>query len=166
MALKEESSGHDDIPMTATHQVESPGEPAEFQVLKAGICSLPHEAGSWKRLQEWVRGWKDNPARPCPPVARAKTRQDDLDEWYGRDDAKAGKPPVGPQLEDEGLTEGRQAAEQFAAAVVQRADQGGEGPTDFEVLSCPRLWAFRKNFWRTNVIPEGETYVLSDTLGR
>ena len=35
---------------------------------KAGICSLPHEEGSWRRLQEWIRSWRTNPARPARRV--------------------------------------------------------------------------------------------------
>ena len=108
---------------------------------------------------------EDQPRPPCPPGVKAKTKQDEYDEWYGQESAKAGKPPAGLQWEEDGLDKDRRVAEQFAATIVQRMDEGGKRPSDSEVLACLRLWAFRKNSWRTNVIPAGETYVLSDTLG-
>ncbi|CAK0849162.1 unnamed protein product [Prorocentrum cordatum] len=61
---------------------------------------------------------------------------------------------------------GRRKAQERAREILKAADQqGGRPVTDDELLSCLRLWAFKENTNRTNVTPEGETFVYSDTIG-
>eukprot|EP00421_Protoceratium_reticulatum_P043604 CAMPEP_0168444948 /NCGR_PEP_ID=MMETSP0228-20121227/45311_1 /TAXON_ID=133427 /ORGANISM="Protoceratium reticulatum, Strain CCCM 535 (=CCMP 1889)" /LENGTH=408 /DNA_ID=CAMNT_0008459405 /DNA_START=62 /DNA_END=1285 /DNA_ORIENTATION=- len=59
----------------------------------------------------------------------------------------------------------RLAADCEACNALSRADKAGTRITDKDVHSAMELWAFRKNESRQNVLPEGKTWVNSDTLG-
>lgn len=52
-------------------------------------------------------------------------------------------------------------AEEFLAA----ADLEGRAVTDEEVLQVLKRWAYIRNIWRQNVMPAGQEWVFSDTLG-
>lgn len=58
----------------------------------------------------------------------------------------------------------RLVADGLAAQMLRNAGHDG-AIRDSEVLSCLRAWGFHRNEARQNVIPEGKSFVLSDTLG-
>lgn len=61
---------------------------------------------------------------------------------------------------------GRRKAQEQARKILDAVKaEGGRKVTDDEVLSCLRLWGFKENTNRTNVTPEGENFVYSDTVG-
>lgn len=61
---------------------------------------------------------------------------------------------------------GRREAQQEAARILKDAKADGNRPiTDDDVLRCLRLWGFKENQNRGNVMPEGATFVHSDTIG-
>jgi hypothetical protein len=64
----------------------------------------------------------------------------------------------------DGIHDRRQAAEQFAIEVLSKL-RARDAPSDSAVLSALRLWGFDKNKNRDNVLPEGHTWVHSDTFG-
>ena len=63
------------------------------------------------------------------------------------------------------IQHGRLMAEKTAARILARANADGENITDDDLLSVFRQWAFKRNDVRVNVIPEGQRWVFSDTLG-
>ena len=72
-----------------------------------------------------------------------------------------------PQLlsgETAEIQHGRLMADAAARKILARAEAGGK-ITDQDVLRVFREWGFKKNDVRVNVIPEGEQWVFSDTLG-
>ena len=72
-----------------------------------------------------------------------------------------------PQLlsgENAEIQHGRLMADATAKKILARAEAGGK-ITDQDVLRVFREWGFKKNDVRVNVIPEGEQWVFSDTLG-
>jgi len=58
---------------------------------------------------------------------------------------------------------GRREAQQRAKEILAAA--GSRKITDYEVLECLRLWGFKENTNRGNVMPEGTKFVHSDTVG-
>lgn len=63
------------------------------------------------------------------------------------------------------IQHGRLQAEATAAEILARADAEGGKITDGDVARVFNLWSFKKNDVRVNVIPEGQQWVFSDTLG-
>lgn len=64
------------------------------------------------------------------------------------------------------VTIGRREAQRKAIEIMKAAKaEGNRAITDDEVLSCLRLWGFKENTNRGNVMPEGQTFVHSDTVG-
>lgn len=59
----------------------------------------------------------------------------------------------------------RSVAERKAKAALDSAAAEGQKVADEEVLTVLRHWGFRQNTTRENVMPEGVTFVHSDTLG-
>ena len=59
------------------------------------------------------------------------------------------------------IQQSRLQAEATAADLMSR----GRRITDADVLRVFRLWSFKRNDIRTNVIPEGQDWVYSDTFG-
>jgi len=74
-------------------------------------------------------------------------------------------PAVQRQSDDiEEVQRRRLVANVLAAEMLRKA--GDEGAIrDSDVLSCLRAWGFSRNSARKNVLPEGSSWVLSDTLG-
>ena len=62
------------------------------------------------------------------------------------------------------IQHGRLMADAAARKILSRAENGGK-INDQHILRVFRQWAFKKNDVRVNVIPEGEQWVFSDTLG-
>jgi hypothetical protein len=60
---------------------------------------------------------------------------------------------------------GRREAQEKAKEFLKAADEGGRKIKDYEVLECLRLWGFKENTNRTNVMPDGAKFVHSDTIG-
>merc|ERR1740123_71776 len=61
---------------------------------------------------------------------------------------------------------GRRKAQRGAAQILEAAEaEGGRPITDEEVLRCLQMWGFKENENRGNVMPEGATFVHSDTVG-
>jgi len=58
---------------------------------------------------------------------------------------------------------GRREAQQKAKEILAAA--GSRKITDYDVLECLRLWGFKENTNRGNVMPEGAKFVHSDTVG-
>jgi len=58
---------------------------------------------------------------------------------------------------------GRREAQQRAKEILAAA--GSRKITDYEVLECLRLWGFKENTNRGNVMPDGAKFVHSDTVG-
>ena len=63
------------------------------------------------------------------------------------------------------IQHGRLQAEAAAADILARARADGGKVSDGDVLRVFRLWSFKKNDIRVNVIPEGQHWVYSDTIG-
>ena len=63
------------------------------------------------------------------------------------------------------IQRGRLLADAAAALILLRADADRGKVSDDDILYVARQWVFRKNEVRQNVIPEGQTWVFSDTLG-
>ena len=63
------------------------------------------------------------------------------------------------------MQRGRLQADAAAADILARAEAECGKITDADVLHVFRLWSFRRNDIRLNVIPEGQQWVYSDTLG-
>ena len=61
--------------------------------------------------------------------------------------------------------EGREMANERARLIMVKRDRECRPISDDDILAILRLWGFRKNRSRQNVIPDGSQYVLSDTLG-
>jgi len=59
----------------------------------------------------------------------------------------------------------RIVANQQAKEMLEALNAEGRKMTNFEVLQLLRLWDFRENVTRLNVMREGQTFVYSDTLG-
>jgi len=59
----------------------------------------------------------------------------------------------------------RLVAQREARRRLEEADREGRRISDEDVLSSLKEWAFIKNSARSNVIPEGQEWVWSDTLG-
>lgn len=64
----------------------------------------------------------------------------------------------------DGLKPGRRSADEFAKKALKSLKRK-ESPSDDVVLKALRLWGFGKSVSRQNVMPEGHTWVHSDTLG-
>lgn len=64
----------------------------------------------------------------------------------------------------DGMDPGRRAADEFAMQELANLKKG-ERPSDAAVLKALRLWGFAKSDSRPNVMPEGHSWVHSDTLG-
>jgi len=61
---------------------------------------------------------------------------------------------------------GRRKAQQEAEQILEAAKAAGDRPiSDEQVLRCLQLWGFKENENRGNVMPEGATFVHSDTIG-
>jgi len=60
---------------------------------------------------------------------------------------------------------GRLKAQEMAKLVLQDVEKTGRKVTDRDVLACLRLWGFKQNGNRHNVMKEGQEFVFSDTLG-
>lgn len=63
------------------------------------------------------------------------------------------------------MSEKRKSANDMAKEMVETAEKQGRKITEAEVLKVLRQWRFAKNDTRQNVLPEGQEYVFSDTLG-
>merc|ERR1719401_1705108 len=59
----------------------------------------------------------------------------------------------------------RLASAQMAKMILEDAQKKKRSITDSDVLAVLRLWGFRENTSRLNVMQEGQTFVYSDTLG-
>lgn len=59
----------------------------------------------------------------------------------------------------------RSMAAAQAKDIMAAADETGRNITEYEILQVLRLWDFRENQTRKNVMKEGETFVYSDTVG-
>lgn len=59
----------------------------------------------------------------------------------------------------------RSVANEQAKDILDVAASLGREVTSYEVLEVLRLWGFRDNYTRQNVMNEGETFIYSDTLG-
>lgn len=60
---------------------------------------------------------------------------------------------------------GRLAANELAKMVLEDVRVSNRKITDRDVIAVLRQWGFRQNTNRSNVTPEGQGYVLSDTIG-
>lgn len=60
---------------------------------------------------------------------------------------------------------GRRKAQDIARGILKAVEAEGRMVTDNEVLSCLRAWGFKENTNRTNVTPDGHSFVYSDTVG-
>ena len=60
------------------------------------------------------------------------------------------------------MTASRRKAEERAKTLLE---ERGERMRDEDALELLRLWRFKKNKTRTNVMSEKQTWVYSDTLG-
>jgi len=61
---------------------------------------------------------------------------------------------------------GRRKAQERAKQVLKLVKKEGDRPvSDAELLSCLKLWGFKENTNRSNVTPDGEAFVYSDTIG-
>jgi len=59
----------------------------------------------------------------------------------------------------------RLLADREAAALLEQVDAEGREISTVELLRVLRRWAYFKNPYRVNVMPEGQTWVNSDTVG-
>merc|ERR1719375_204968 len=59
----------------------------------------------------------------------------------------------------------RSMAAAQAKDIMEVADREGRKVTDYEILQVLRLWDFRENETRLNVMREGQKFVYSDTVG-
>lgn len=60
---------------------------------------------------------------------------------------------------------GRREAQTKARQILDRVKKEGRPVMDSEVLACLQLWGFKENTNRGNVMPDGEKFVHSDTIG-
>lgn len=61
---------------------------------------------------------------------------------------------------------GRREAQDKAKEILKACEaDGNRAVTDNEVLACLRLWGFKENANRSNVMPDGSKFVYSDTIG-
>jgi len=63
------------------------------------------------------------------------------------------------------ITEHRKGANSVAASILEDARANKRKIRECEVLRVLRMWRFAKNDSRQNVMPEGQDFVFSDTLG-
>lgn len=59
----------------------------------------------------------------------------------------------------------RLEANEMAKMILEEAKQKNRKITDRDVLAVLRLWGFKENSTRQNVMQEGQSFVYSDTLG-
>jgi len=59
----------------------------------------------------------------------------------------------------------RETADKLAAAMIKDAEATGRRITDREIHEVLARWTFHRNDARQNVLPDGATFVYSDTLG-
>merc|ERR1719330_630542 len=64
-----------------------------------------------------------------------------------------------------GVMAERLVADRMAQMILEDVATENRRVTDLEVLSVLQAWAFKKNEARQNVLPEGQRWVHSDTLG-
>jgi len=60
---------------------------------------------------------------------------------------------------------GRREAQEKAKEILSAVEAEGRKVTDDDMLSVLRLWGFKENSNRGNVMPEGQSFVHSDTIG-
>jgi len=67
--------------------------------------------------------------------------------------------------EDTEVRAARLASNELAKMVLADVRESKRNITDRDVVAVLRQWGFRQNTNRSNVMPEGQGYVLSDTIG-
>lgn len=99
--------------------------------------------------------WKKN----FKLLAEHKITRQQLKDLNDQQDPEGGKDSIEVAI-------GRREAQDKARGILKAATaEGGRPITDEEVLSCLRLWGFKENVNRSNVMPEGTKFVHSDTIG-
>lgn len=92
-------------------------------------------------------------------------------KWFRRELAKRYNLKVADLLVEKGCGESvimrahRLVADRSAAEYLTKARREGRPVRDDEVEHTLRTWAFAKNSARVNVMPEGQDFVWSDTVG-
>jgi len=67
--------------------------------------------------------------------------------------------------EDTEIRAARLAANELAKMVLQDVKSSKRKITDRDVVVVLRMWGFRQNTNRSNVLPKGQSFVFSDTIG-
>lgn len=122
---------------------------------KEELAALTHTDKTLAKMySKWLM-WKQNFA---VLEEHGMTRQQ-LKELNDVQDPEGGKDSIIVAI-------GRREAQDRAREILRAADQeGGRRITDDEMLSCLKLWGFKENTNRGNVMPDGVEFVHSDTVG-
>jgi len=67
--------------------------------------------------------------------------------------------------EDPEIRAARLAANELAKLIIQEVSSCKRKITDRDVVAVLRMWGFRRNTNRGNVLPKGSNFVFSDTIG-
>mmetsp|Transcript_109587 Transcript_109587/g.244693 ORF Transcript_109587/g.244693 Transcript_109587/m.244693 type:complete len:342 (-) Transcript_109587:38-1063(-) len=111
--------------------------------LNSALQPLPAQQGKRKAQPDWVRP---------PAIRRRMSAQKDAPAALTLD-----------AFENDEVGRQRLVADGLAAQQLEMA--GGDGISDKAVLTVLRAWGFYPNGQRGNVIPQGQEWVYSDTLG-
>ena len=60
---------------------------------------------------------------------------------------------------------GRRSADELAKCILMGCIDSGSAITSKHITNVLNMWRFRKNVDRKNVMPEGNSFVLSDSIG-
>lgn len=101
----------------------------------------------WKMWKENFQVLKDN----------GMTREE-LKELNDAQDPEGGRDSILVAI-------GRRKAQAQAEKILKAVKAEGRSVTDDEVVTCLDLWGFKENVNRGNVMPEGQDFVYSDTIG-
>lgn len=138
--------------------------------------------GSWP--MDWCHDYEHGfikvkgPVRPepiDPSKLGAKQKMNDVDaaisHWYRKELAKRYNLDLKELAHQSGSGESiimrahRLVCERKCAAFLKAADKEKRAITDAEVSEAMATWAFAKNPNRQNVLPDGQDWVWSDTIG-
>lgn len=131
----------------------------------------------WDYERGFIRVAEDGPVRTepvdiaqCTPDDQARLTEVDqkIYRWYNKELAKKLNVPYNELFgtsDSSILRAHRLVAQREARTRLAAAETDGRRISDEDVEATLKAWAFAKNSARTNVLPNGQDWVWSDTLG-
>jgi len=130
---------------------------------------------------DWERGFikvvggkiRDQPLNPMDKYKDENLTEVDkiVMQWFKREAARKLGVSIKELSQDKNACESllmrmlRSMADKTAKSIIAECEASGRKVTEQDVLKVLQDWAFRHNETRLNVMPEGQKFVFSDTLG-